>query len=244
MSSRAEEFMDMYRKLETAAVEEYSMKNDGSAVYRLARRPEFRNLTKELDYCREVRNLLSHKPKAGNDYAVEPTEGMLNLLKMVLEEVKRPLRSRDIAVDMKSVLSASLDDPVLPILKQMNDRSIAMIPVLKKGAVVGAFGEKTLLKMLLAGNCSLDEKTTFAMIAENTELCSYAPICFKFVAEETLAAEVSEMFDAARKDHVKIEMVFVTEGGLPDGKLRGIITAWDVAAYATDLSAGFDLSET
>ena len=90
MNSKTDLFLDKYRQLELLVATTYHLRNSESPVVYLTRRPEFRDITGELEYCREVRNLLSHNPKVGDCYAVEPGDGMIALLDRVLEQVRHP----------------------------------------------------------------------------------------------------------------------------------------------------------
>ena len=53
-------FLDKYKELENAAINEFKLPPDGSAVAKLEKRSEFKDIRFELNYCREVRNLLQH----------------------------------------------------------------------------------------------------------------------------------------------------------------------------------------
>ena len=64
MQDNGQRFIDLYKQLEDAIRKKYSKGRSGaSPLVELARMPQFRYLKGDLDYCREVRNLLTHKPR-------------------------------------------------------------------------------------------------------------------------------------------------------------------------------------
>ncbi len=69
--------------------------------------PEFERFRPELEYCRDVRNLLSHKPKVAGEYAVEPSEAMLASLRRILRRVQSPDTNLQCATRMDKALTAS-----------------------------------------------------------------------------------------------------------------------------------------
>ena len=84
-------FLNKYRELEAIVATEYNLSNSESAIGFLLRRPEYRSMKTELDYCREVRNLLTHNPKLNKRYAVEPSDEMIALLEQTMEKIKNVL---------------------------------------------------------------------------------------------------------------------------------------------------------
>ena len=97
-------FLDKYKELENAAINEFKLPPDGSAVAKLEKRSEFKDIRFELNYCREVRNLLQHNQRLDEEFAVQPGKKMIELLDMVLDRIKNPVRCMDIAVITVSFL--------------------------------------------------------------------------------------------------------------------------------------------
>ena len=56
-NQRAEEFLDLYRRLETAAERLTGTDSRTSSVMKLSRHRDFQKYREELDYARQVRNL-------------------------------------------------------------------------------------------------------------------------------------------------------------------------------------------
>lgn len=140
-------FLDKYKELENAAINEFKLPPDGSAVAKLEKRSEFKDIRFELNYCREVRNLLQHNQRLDEEFAVQPGKKMIELLEMVLDRIKNPVRCMDIAVPFNNLVWRSLDDPVMPVIRIMNDRNISHVPILKDKRVVGDFSDNCIFRI-------------------------------------------------------------------------------------------------
>lgn len=228
--SRAEEFLDLYRKLEAVVAANYGASREGGSIAKLGRRSEFRHIREELDYIRDVRNLLSHRPKISDDYMVEPSEAMLRLLEKVISQVECPAIARNIMVPVDKVISGTMEDKVLPALGRMYESAISNIPILEDGRICGVFSDSTFIQCTLSGKLQLGENTKFKEIREELRPESHKSEIFLFAEKATPVSELSDHFEEYGKDGKKVSMIFVTETGKPEEKLLGIITAWDVAA--------------
>lgn len=233
--SNTEEFMDLYRQLEVAAAKAYNFRADGSVVAQLERRAEFQDVRTELSYCRDVRNLLTHRPKIDGAYAVEPSGEMLELLRRLVARIEQPLLARDIAIPLRQVLCKRKTDLVLQTMKEMNDRGFAHVPILGGDMVQGVFSEHVLLSYLVDRQCvCIGPELTFADIWNYLPLKNHVRESFRFIPGSMPVSELIELFDRARQKNDKIGMVFVTQNGREQSRLHGIITAWDVAAAGNE----------
>lgn len=230
----ADIFLDLYKQLEKAAVEKYGFRNDGSQVRMLSRRNEFKGLRNDLDYVREVRNLLSHRPLVKKDYAVEPTDAMVEFLQKVIDKVKSPLTAEKIMVPIDKVLYKSDNDRVYAAMLEMNEKNVTRIPIISNGHLLGIFSYGIVMRYLILYR----EK---AEIPENmlfSDILGFLPPSFKyencdeigFIGRNTTVSEISDMFEQSIKDDRKLVMLFVTESGKGSERIMGIITPRDVAA--------------
>ena len=231
MNGKTELFLDKYKKLEAVVSARYNLSNSDSAVVFLERRAEYRTIKSELAYCREVRNLLTHNPKVGERYAVEPSDEMIALLDKVLERIKNPRKAKHIWVPKSGVLCRTLKDPVRPAMVEMNKRLYAHVPILQDGVVVGAFSENTLLSCLIDDEVvSIDSSVRFSDIGKYLPLDQHRAETFRFVGKETPVSDLADIFAEADRNSQRIGLLFVTATGKPTEKLLGIISAGDVAA--------------
>lgn len=230
MNSKAELFLDKYRKLEATVSARYNLSSSDSAVGYLERRPEYRAIKSELAYCREVRNLLAHNPKVKERYAVEPSDEMIDLLDQTVDRINNPLKARHICVPIGKVSCRVMDDYVRPAMMEMNERVYTHIPIMKEGVVIGVFSENTLLSYLIDDEIvSIDNNIKFLDIGKYLPLDQHRAESFRFVGQETLVSEIEDIFAAAVKNSDRIGLIFVTKSGKKTEKLLGIISAWDIA---------------
>ncbi|MBR2842748.1 MAG: CBS domain-containing protein [Lachnospiraceae bacterium] len=228
--TKTDQFLDLYKKLENTANTHYHIRGSGSAIAKLQRRQEFSNIHQELDYIRDVRNLLTHRPRIGEFYAVEPTDAMLSLLEKLIDRLEHPLSAIRIAVPLEEVLSASLDSPVLDSLEKMYKRAFSHMPILEDGKVAGVFSGSSLMNCVLYKHIMFSGDLKFRDIKDTFTFDQHPSETFRFVSRDTLVSDISDMFDEALQQEERIGMIFVTENGKSDEELLGIITAWDVAA--------------
>ena len=228
--NKTEKFLDLYKQLENEANAHYNLQGEGSTIAKLGRRSELKKIRPELDYIRDVRNLLTHRPKIGESYAVEPTDSMLGLLERIIDRIEHPLSAMQIAVPIEDILSASLDSKALSSLENMYKRAFSHMPILDDGKVVGVFSGSTLMNCILYQPINFTEETTFREIRERLTFDQHPSETFRFVSRNELVSNISDMFDETLRQEERIGMIFVTEHGKSEEELLGIITAWDVAA--------------
>lgn len=230
MNSKTDLFLDKYKKLEATVSARYHLSNAESAVGFLERRAEYRAIKSELTYCREVRNLLTHNPKVGNRYAVEPSDEMIALLDQTIDRVNNPQRAKHIWIPRDKVACRTMDDYVRPAMVEMNEQVYTHIPIMKDGIVVGVFSENTLLSYLIDDEIvSIDNGVKFSDIIKYLPLDRHRAETFRFIGQETLVSEIEDIFADAVKKSDRIGLLFVTKSGRKTEKLLGIISAWDMA---------------
>ncbi len=228
--NRTEEFLDLYRELESVASNTYEIQSGGGVISRVMRRPEFKHIRSELDYIRDVRNLLAHRPRIGDEYAVEPTEAMIELLKKTIDRVSHPSIAENIMVKRADVFCCSKTDQIFAAVREMYQRTVSHLPILEDGRVIGVFSDNRWIRCTISGEYHLTEESTFSEIEKELDLDNQEKERFLFTDWNTPVDELSDVFEEASKKGEKIGMIFVTEHGKRTEKLLGIITAWEVAA--------------
>ncbi len=229
-NSNAEIFLECYRELEYAIRNKYNLDNWDSAINYLTAKREFRSLTDELKYCREVRNLLAHKPKVDDQFCVEPSDRMIQLLKTVTGRIEMPPVIMDIAVPVEKILYKSLEDNVIQTLREMNEHSFGNVPILKDGVVKGVLSEKSIVQyIVMEKGFSIPETLTLGDIRSYLTRESHRKERYAFVSKNTLISDVANLFHKALDQGARIGMVFITGKGGEEEKLLGIVTAWDLA---------------
>ncbi len=222
-------FLDKYKELEALAVNAYGLAPDGSAISQLERKSEFRSIKAELAYCREVRNLLQHNPKVGNEFAVEPSSNMIELLADTIEKVRNPQKISEIAIPINEVYWKTIEDLVYPTMQDMKKNIYTHVPILKDGKVTGVFSDNTLFAYILEdGIIGIDEGTKFTDLGEHISIKNHPSEIFMFAKFHARVSQIEDLFEEAFQRNERIGMIFLTENGNEHEKLRGIITPWDV----------------
>ena len=227
------EFIELYKKLETAIRDKYDVPQGTGAVSWLIRNEQgFGGVRDELNYCREVRNLLQHGERVRGDYAVIPSAGMIECVRSTLERVEGLPRAIDLCVRTSDVFSATLTDPMLAAMRVMCEKSYSHLPILEDGRVVGVFSAKSLLTYLIEDEITtLDEAMTFEQVAGLLPLDKHGSETFAFVSQDMLATDIAKLFQQARTQSRRLGVVFVTAHGKQRECLLGMLTAWDMAAF-------------
>ena len=227
------EFIELYKRLESAIRDKYDVPQGTGAVSWLIRNERgFGGVHDELNYCREVRNLLQHGERVRDDYAVVPSAGMIESIRSTIERVEGLPRAIDLCVKTRDVYSVSLTDPMLAAMRVMCDKSYSHLPILEDGRVVGVFSAKSLFTYLIEdGITTLDESMTFEQVAGLLPLDKHGSETFAFVPQEMLATNIAELFQRARSQSKRLGVVFVTAHGKQNERLLGMLTAWDMAAF-------------
>lgn len=229
--NKTDEFLNRYRLLESTIENEFDLQQGTSAIGFILHRNEFSDVRDELDFCREVRNLLTHNPKIGGSYAVEPSDEMLALLDKVKERVSNPVRARDIYVPTGKLLWRKPEDSVLETLKLMRNNVYSRVPILQGGRVIGLFSKNTLFSYIIdRGSVTVEKDLVFKDLMDYLPPERHNDETYRFIPEDMPLAKISDLFGKALKHSDKIGMLFVTKNGKPGEKLLGILTAWDVAA--------------
>ena len=224
-------FLNKYRQLEDAIRNTYGDElYDKSPIIFLENHPEYRSCKNELDYCREIRNLLTHSPKVNGNYIVQPSDDMIKLLENTIQKVNHPPRAHQIMVPSARILCKTMYDLVLPAMIEMNKKTYTHIPILENNVVVGVFSENTLLSYVINDeNIDIDMKMKFSDIAKYLPVESHKAESFRFVSSNAFVSDIKAAFEEALCKTDRIGMIFVTQNGKETEKLLGIITAWDVA---------------
>ena len=227
------EFIDLYKRLESVIRSKYDVPQEIGAVSWLIHNERgFIGVRDELNYCREVRNLLQHNERVRGDYAVIPSAGMIETIKSTISRIEGIPRAIDMCVKTSDICSASISDAMLPAMRVMCSKTYTHLPILEDGRVTGVFSAKSLLSHIIEdGVTRLDETMTFEQVAGLLPLDRHGSETFAFVPQEMLATNVAELFQQARKQSKRLGVVFVTAHGKQSERLLGMLTAWDMAEF-------------
>lgn len=228
--TNADRFIDKYKQLEEAVRFTYGLREEDSVTHYLLNKDKFRSYRDEFQYCKEVRNLLSHKKKIGGSFAVEPSEEMIEFLDNLIAKVKNRPRCYDIHIRLGEVYHQTLDARVRDTLVTMHKSSYRCVPILDpRGVVAGIFDLDSFLSYIATrGADSLNPELRFSDIADFISLDKKKEDKIIFVRDDSFADELEERIENALKKGVRTELAVVTANGSPKEKMLGIITPWEI----------------
>lgn len=229
--SNAEIFIDKYKQLEEAVRVTYNLRDNDSISYYLTNQKEYQKFKEDIKYCQEVRNLLSHKKKINDRYAVEPDEEMIKFIDRLIEKIKNREKCSDIQINIKKVYWQPINGSVKKTMQVMKEKCYTYIPILQNGVVIGVFDENSVFNYIAAEECvEISDSLTFNDIKEYISLYGREMEDFIFFKERGYVEELESAIEKAFKKGRRTEIAFITINGRPDEKLQGIITPLDILA--------------
>ena len=226
---KTDEFLDLYKRLEAAAVKIVGPDTRGSVVFRLANHRAFADMKEELDYCRDVRNLLAHEVKVQGEFPVCPSDAMLRFMEQVLARIENPPRAMEHATPLEKLVIATPETPLLPLMREMRRLSISHVPLLDDGRVTGVFSVDTVFWSVLEdGGVGVDEETRVSRFQDYLPLNRHPANSFGFAAQDILLSDARDVFDRAYHRDRKMKMLFLTKNGRDTERLLAVLTPYDV----------------
>ena len=234
-------FLDLYSRLETDIKAIYGLSDDDGPVDWLAKRggarrggnaSYFDQMRQELFYCKDVRNVLAHKPRLNDDYLVQPNEALIKILQSAVDRLESIPSADQIKTNTGDLCRATMEDQILPKMRIMAEENYTYVPILENGRVKGVFSASALLSHVIdEGIVGFDEGDTFGQIESYLSLDAYDSESFRFVAVDLPAPRIAEMFQDSLGEPKRLGAVFVTNSGSAKEALLGMITSWDLVSY-------------
>lgn len=224
-----ERFIEKYKELEYEISIRYNVPKNGSEILFLEKRPEFNNYRKELEYCRDVRNFLQHECKIDKEFAVIPSEEMINLITKLIELVKYPVTCLSVCKKIDAIYYKNLNDYVLASMLAMNHKKYTHIPIIENNKIVGVFSKTSIFNFLMEEEmCSLNSSLRFKDILKYISLDSETYI---YCDSKISVKEMEEIVINEFRKGKKVSMIFVTSNGKENGDFIGLLTPFDLMGY-------------
>lgn len=231
MNDQTERFLQLYKKLEYEGRRIYfpNSKENESIIGRLFTVPPLRPYKEDLDYCRVVRNFLTHNPKVGGVYPIVPSTEMIMLLSNCLEAIINPPRAIDYAIPINAIYTTALDEKLSKVLKVMNSFTYTHIPVIEDGNLIGIFSENTVYTYLCNENTvNITDDTRIRQFEKYLPLDEHMNEYFAFISKDALLHDVQELFKYTPNRKKLLTVVYVTKTGKRNEPILGMITPWDL----------------
>lgn len=223
-----ERFLQVYKQLEAVIRQQYNLKNEEPIKQYLVKSRDWQHKYR-LEYCHDVRNFLQHKIKVHKEFAIIPSDEMIEFLEETLKIFKQRPQPSDKAIKGGNLLTGQLTDQILPLMRKMNEKNYTNIPIISDGKVVGVFSEGSIFKFLLDEEIiEVEQSAVFSDLQRYTEIDNKSDQVFKFVRNDISFDELNDLFSDEFKVGKRLAMVFLTHSGKRSEKLIGILTPWDV----------------
>ena len=228
--SNSEIFLEKYKMLEEAVRITYNLRNEDSISHFLSNTNKYKKYVDEIRYCQDVRNLLSHKKKINQNFAVDASDEMILFIDELINKIKKRQKCSDIQIGFKKVCWRSLSDKVKETMSVMREKSYTHIPILNdKKEVIGVFDENSVFMYIAdEGIVAIDENLTFSQIEKYLSLEGREMESFIFVKPNFYVDELEDKIEDAFNKGQRIELAFVTANGSKNEKLQGIISPLDL----------------
>ncbi|MDR1263079.1 MAG: hypothetical protein LBK46_06275, partial [Oscillospiraceae bacterium] len=122
---RNNEFLALYRHVESILDRRMQPRRQSSAVMAYLDDPESRPVRDDLEVCREIRNLLTHNADSDGMPVIEPSEGILNALKQIIQYVNQPPLATAFATPVENLLCARPAESALNLMRAMTMRGVS-----------------------------------------------------------------------------------------------------------------------
>ena len=228
--SKADDFLEYYRILEEELIQKYQWdEKGGSPVVRFLGDKESRPYREKLNFCREIRNFLSHHSELNGEPLIEPSEEILQFLKGVIDYLRRPPPALSFATLFEDILKASAKNKAVTVMKKMQKSGFSHVPVLDGGVLTGIFSIGTFFSYALKHNlASLNDDMLIEDFAELLPPDRHENERFMFMPPTATLFEVKNEFEKRTQRSKRLAVIFITDSGSIGGRILGMLTPWDV----------------
>jgi predicted transcriptional regulator len=236
--SNGDKFLELYRQLEREGKRIYfpDAEEKENIIGRLMSVPQLNHLKEDIDYCRVVRNFLVHNPKVNGEYAVTPSDKLVELMQHCVDYIKSPVRAMDYAIKINNMYTAGLTSRVLDVIRHMRINGFTHVPIMENGRLIGVFSANVLFGYL--ADEGIDDITLDARVeqfVEHIALQNHTNEYFIFMPKDSTLYEISRRFKIDAKTFKQLCAIFLTENGKPEERVLGMITPYSLLRDAPDL---------
>lgn len=177
-----------------------------------------------LSQAAQLRNILVHN----EDIAI-PTEEFFKKFRHTVAKIIHPKTVFEVMNPIGRAVTANLYNTIDEILKLIEEKGHSNIPIVENHLLKGVFTKKTLYYyMMVKPNHVISSKMTMKDILVAMDLDHDPASYFDFIPRDMNLYDALAYFSADAKKEKELELLFVTEHGLPDEKILGLVTLWDL----------------
>lgn len=224
-----QKFLELYKRLETLLDMRYPYADTSVKEYYHSLEKSMVKDAKEravaIDMCRTLRNNLSHR-NVGHLFNV--TEDTIAFLEKEIDILENPFCAKDIMTPRERIFSVTLNSNTIQVLDEIYKNSYDYVPVLdEKEKVIGVFSLNCLLAKIHKNHeTRIENLSTIYDYYQYIGLDEQVKEKFAFVSIDDDIETIVDVFN--NKKDKKVVLLFVTNHGTNNEKIRGIITPHDV----------------
>ncbi|MFA1819829.1 CBS domain-containing protein [Virgibacillus oceani] len=171
----------------------------------------------------ELRNAIVHN-KIDMAYAIaEPHDSIVERIERIEKELTHPKLVG--SMFNKKVFAFKENDSLVDMLIMFREKDLSKFPIYENNMFKGLLTQKGIAKWL-ANNA------TDPQLAKKTSIKEVLPFegenNYKFIASKVSVYRAVELFREQVGRGKRLEALLITKTGMPEEKLEGIITAWDI----------------
>ena len=238
-SSNAQKFLAIYNEIDEFMRQDlkegYSV-GHSDMIYKMIKKGNrvFDYYYEDLKKYSRLRNAIVHNPDQRiADPIAEPHDVIVQQYQELLDKVVHPELALDkLAISMDKLYTVTPNTNILKAMKIMNENLYTYLPVMERRKFVGVFSDSTLFDYILKWQGAvIDEKLAIRDLGEVIHIHNHAREAFLFINKDITVIEVEDIFRKGFKNHKRIAVVFITDGGTESEEILGLVTAWDIAGY-------------
>lgn len=230
-NERVEKFLDRYKQLEQLLKEHYANESGRyeSVVARYENSRECGDMKDELTSIREIRNLLQHSPKIDGEYIAAPSDGVLEALETIINNIKHPKLAIDFGVWEKNVYKTTLNSGLLKVIKVMQERGFSHVPVIDEGRIFGVLSAYSVFEFVAQqGMAILTETTKVKAMRDYLPCGKHKNEYYIFMPRTATFVDADKAFEKRDSKGRRLVVIFITEHGQQDEPLLAMLTPWSV----------------
>lgn len=236
--SNGDKFLELYRQLEREGKRVYfpDATDKENIIGRLMNVPQLKPLKDDIDYCRVVRNFLVHNPKVNGEYAIVPSDKLIEFMQRCVDRIKNPLKAMDYAIKINNMYTAGLSSRILDIVRHMRINGFTHVPIMENNRLIGVFSANVLFGYL--ADARMEDITLDARVeqfVDHIALHNHTNEYFTFMAKDVTLYEVSQRFKIDAKTMKQLCAIFLTETGKSDERVLAMITPYSLLRDAPEL---------
>ncbi len=233
MGSNYQRFMHAFNELHNVIAKRVNKEPDtnfGELMGAAAKNRDkvIENYVDEIDFYRELRNLLTHHTINGDEAVAQPSDSLIEEIEMVTEKIKYSKRVKD--VFLKRVRTFDMNDPLENVLDVINQVRYTQFPVFDGDKLVGIVSSigvtKYLAKAMNKDIRSIKETTVKHILEVEDDQKLY-----EVISADTSIFTIEEIFSKRIKEGRTTYILLIAKGNKIEKKsdLIGIITPWDIS---------------